>query len=134
MYISLCIWLLLLLMATETSTDTCMCMYLRILYTFNTYLFPTNCRDSVQAAMEEDAPGLLRVFSHQIAMLKIRWLMSRSLQVLIENGVTVDEMKLYGKNESNEPLDGLSFEDNFSELRAVISKVCHTCAHNLSYH
>lgn len=59
--------------------------------------------DSVQAAMEEDAPGLLRV--------------------LIENGVTVDEMKLYGKNESNEPLDGLSFEDNFSELRAVISKL-----------
>lgn len=41
---------------------TCMCMYLRILYTFNPYLFPTNCRDSVQAAMEEDAPGLLQVF------------------------------------------------------------------------
>ncbi|XP_049372233.1 uncharacterized protein LOC125837133 [Solanum verrucosum] len=59
--------------------------------------------DSVQAAMEEDAPGLL--------------------QVLLEKGVSIDEMKLYGKNESNEPLDDLSSEDNFSELQAVISKL-----------
>ncbi|XP_055828999.1 uncharacterized protein LOC129897280 [Solanum dulcamara] len=59
--------------------------------------------DSVQAAMEEDAPGLL--------------------QILLEKGVSVDEMKLYGKNESNEPLDDLSSEDNFSELQAVISKL-----------
>ncbi|KAG5574178.1 hypothetical protein H5410_054312, partial [Solanum commersonii] len=70
--------------------------------------------DSVQAAMEEDAPGLL--------------------QVLLEKGVSIDEMKLYGKNESNEPLDDLSSEDNFSELQAVISKVCHTCTHDLSFH
>ncbi|XP_059307331.1 uncharacterized protein LOC132058924 isoform X1 [Lycium ferocissimum] len=59
--------------------------------------------DSVEVAMEEDAPGLL--------------------QVLLEKGVSVDEMKLFGENESNEPIDDLSSEDSFSELEAVISKL-----------
>ncbi|MCD9637805.1 hypothetical protein HAX54_021309 [Datura stramonium] len=59
--------------------------------------------DSVQVAMEEDAPGLL--------------------QALLEKGVSIDEMKLYGKSESNEPLDDFSSEDNLSELRAVLSKL-----------
>ncbi|CAN4114777.1 unnamed protein product [Withania somnifera] len=59
--------------------------------------------DSVQTAMEEDAPGLLKL--------------------LLEKGVSIDELKLYGKSESDEPLDDLSSEDSFSELQAVISKV-----------
>nr|XP_016499280.1 PREDICTED: uncharacterized protein LOC107817901 isoform X1 [Nicotiana tabacum]XP_016499281.1 PREDICTED: uncharacterized protein LOC107817901 isoform X1 [Nicotiana tabacum] len=59
--------------------------------------------ESVEVAMEEDAPGLL--------------------QVLLEKGISVDEIKLYGENESNEPLDDLTSEDSFSELEAVISKL-----------
>ncbi|CAN4126846.1 unnamed protein product [Withania somnifera] len=61
------------------------------------------CPDSIQTAMEEDAPGLLKL--------------------LLQKGVSVNELKLYGKNESDEPLDDLSFEGSFSELQAVISKV-----------
>ncbi|XP_009792878.1 uncharacterized protein [Nicotiana sylvestris] len=59
--------------------------------------------ESVEVAMEEDAPGLL--------------------QVLLEKGISVDEIKLYGENENNEPLDDLTSEDSFSELEAVISKL-----------
>lgn len=58
----------------------------------------------------------------------------RSLQVLLAKGVNVDEIKLYGESERDEPLDDLSTEDSFSELQAVISKVLHTCAHDLSCH
>ncbi|XP_027332150.1 uncharacterized protein LOC113847328 isoform X4 [Abrus precatorius] len=69
-----------------------------------------NCRrkrkktatDSVQTALEEDAPGLL--------------------QVLLDKGVLVDEIKLYGEKEDNEALDESFFEDSFSELEAVITK------------
>ncbi|KAA8547704.1 hypothetical protein F0562_004133 [Nyssa sinensis] len=59
--------------------------------------------DSVETALEEDAPGLL--------------------QVLVDKGVTVNEIKLYGEMESNEPLDDSFSEDGFAELEAVISKL-----------
>ncbi|KAK4359981.1 hypothetical protein RND71_022210 [Anisodus tanguticus] len=59
--------------------------------------------DLVEVAMEEDAPGLL--------------------QILLGKGISAGEIKLYGENESNEPLDDLSSEDSFSELEAVISKL-----------
>uniref|UniRef100_A0A2N9ETB0 Uncharacterized protein n=1 Tax=Fagus sylvatica TaxID=28930 RepID=A0A2N9ETB0_FAGSY len=62
--------------------------------------------DSVETAMEEDAPGLLKV--------------------LIDKGVSVDEIKLYGETESDEALDESLIEDSFSELEAVISKVCNS--------
>ncbi|XP_058179662.1 uncharacterized protein LOC131298300 isoform X2 [Rhododendron vialii] len=57
--------------------------------------------DSVETAMEEDAPGLL--------------------QVLIEKGVLVNEIKLYGEPESGEAID--DSEDSFSELEDVILKL-----------
>ncbi|KAH7851682.1 hypothetical protein Vadar_015304 [Vaccinium darrowii] len=57
--------------------------------------------DSVETAMEEDAPGLL--------------------QILIEKGVLVNEIKLYGEPESGEAID--DSEDSFSELEDVISKL-----------
>ncbi|KAL3838701.1 hypothetical protein ACJIZ3_023292 [Penstemon smallii] len=59
--------------------------------------------DSVETAMEEDAPGLL--------------------QVLIEKGVAVNEIKLYGEPESNDALDDSPSEDNFAELESVIGKL-----------
>ncbi|KAK4276369.1 hypothetical protein QN277_019326 [Acacia crassicarpa] len=59
--------------------------------------------DSVQTALEEDAPGLL--------------------QVLIDKGVLVDEIKLYGGVESDEALDESFCEDSFAELEVVISKL-----------
>nr|KYP42211.1 hypothetical protein KK1_036396 [Cajanus cajan] len=59
--------------------------------------------DSVQEALEEDAPGLL--------------------QVLLEKGVLVDEIKLYGEMEDDEALDESFSEDSFSELEAVITKI-----------
>ncbi|KAL8038303.1 hypothetical protein ABFX02_11G098000 [Erythranthe guttata] len=58
--------------------------------------------DSVETAMEEDAPGLL--------------------QVLIEKGVSVNDIKLYGEPECND-LDVSSIKDSFSELEEVISKL-----------
>lgn len=42
---------------------------------------------------------------------------------MIEKGVSLDEIKLYGESESKDALDDSSTEDNFSELEAVISKV-----------
>ncbi|XP_047151171.1 uncharacterized protein LOC124823080 isoform X2 [Vigna umbellata] len=70
-----------------------------------------NCRrkrkktatDSVQEALEEDAPGLL--------------------QVLLDKGVLVDEIKLYGEEENDETLDESFGEDSFSELEAVMAKI-----------
>ncbi|KAK7276232.1 hypothetical protein RIF29_17369 [Crotalaria pallida] len=59
--------------------------------------------DSVQTALEEDAPGLL--------------------QALLDKGVLVDEIKLYGETEDDEPLDESLCEDSFSDLEAVISKI-----------
>ncbi|XP_073154835.1 uncharacterized protein [Henckelia pumila] len=59
--------------------------------------------DSIEVAMEEDAPGLL--------------------QVLLEKGVSLNEIKLYGESESQDALDDSYTEDNFSELEAVISKL-----------
>ncbi|CAL0307660.1 unnamed protein product [Lupinus luteus] len=59
--------------------------------------------DSVQTALEEDAPGLL--------------------QALLDKGVLVDEIKLYGESGDDEPLDESHCEDSFSELEAVISKI-----------
>ncbi|CAH9113018.1 unnamed protein product [Cuscuta europaea] len=59
--------------------------------------------DSVELAMEEDAPGLLKA--------------------LLEKGVAVHEIKLYGEPESNEPVDDLSTEDSFAELEEIIIKL-----------
>ncbi|KAK7385675.1 hypothetical protein VNO78_31460 [Psophocarpus tetragonolobus] len=59
--------------------------------------------DSVQEALEEDAPGLL--------------------QVLLDKGVLVDEIKLYGEKEDDEVLDESLCENSFSELEAVITKI-----------
>ncbi|XP_019185619.1 PREDICTED: uncharacterized protein LOC109180469 isoform X2 [Ipomoea nil] len=59
--------------------------------------------DSVEEALEEDAPGLLKV--------------------LLEKGVSVDDIKLYGEPENNEALDDLPTEDSFSELEEIISKL-----------
>lgn len=47
-------------------------------------------------------------------------------QVLIDKGVSVDEIKLYGEMESDEALDESYIEESFSELEAVITKVCHS--------
>ncbi|KAK6127451.1 hypothetical protein DH2020_038800 [Rehmannia glutinosa] len=59
--------------------------------------------DSVETAMEEDAPGLLKV--------------------LVENGVSIDEIKLYGEPESDDALEDSSTKDNFAELEEVITKL-----------
>ncbi|RDX85251.1 hypothetical protein CR513_33589, partial [Mucuna pruriens] len=59
--------------------------------------------DSVQEALEEDAPGLL--------------------QVLLDKGVLVDEIKLYGDAEDDEGLDESFSEDSFSELEGVMTKI-----------
>ncbi|KAK1423612.1 hypothetical protein QVD17_18917 [Tagetes erecta] len=59
--------------------------------------------DSVETALEEDAPGLLKV--------------------LIEKGVLVDEIKLYGANEGDEPVDESMVEESFSDLEDVITKI-----------
>ncbi|WCJ25204.1 hypothetical protein M5689_007108 [Euphorbia peplus] len=59
--------------------------------------------DSIETALEEDAPGLL--------------------QVLIEKGVSVDEMKLYGETDSDEPIDESFTENGFADLESVISKI-----------
>ncbi|XP_030511372.1 uncharacterized protein LOC115725838 isoform X1 [Rhodamnia argentea] len=59
--------------------------------------------DSVETALDEDAPGLLKV--------------------LLDQGVTVDEIKLYGEAECNELVDESSINDGFAELEDVISKL-----------
>ncbi|XP_047956949.1 uncharacterized protein LOC125202569 isoform X2 [Salvia hispanica] len=59
--------------------------------------------DSIETAMEEDAPGLL--------------------QVLIDKGVALDEIKLYGEPESKDALDDSFMQDSFGELEEVITKL-----------
>ncbi|XP_022727740.1 uncharacterized protein LOC111283439 isoform X2 [Durio zibethinus] len=59
--------------------------------------------DSVLTALEEDAPGLLKV--------------------LLDNGVSVDEIKLYGESENDDALDESFNEGSFSELEAVMTKL-----------
>ncbi|CAL9184031.1 unnamed protein product [Musa hybrid cultivar] len=59
--------------------------------------------DSVERALEEDAPGLL--------------------QVLLDKGITIDEIKLYGAAEDDEALEISSSDDNFEELETVITKI-----------
>ncbi|XP_023637473.1 uncharacterized protein LOC17882151 isoform X2 [Capsella rubella] len=59
--------------------------------------------DSIETALEEDAPGLL--------------------QVLIQQGVSVDELRLYGENEgSGVSSDDSLLDESFSELEDVISQ------------
>lgn len=43
--------------------------------------------------------------------------------MLIEKGVSVNEIKLYGEPESNDALDDSSMKDSFAELEVVITKV-----------
>lgn len=43
--------------------------------------------------------------------------------MLIDKGVLVDEIRLYGGVESDDALDDSLNENNFSELEAVMSKV-----------
>ncbi|KAK9105930.1 hypothetical protein Scep_022774 [Stephania cephalantha] len=59
--------------------------------------------DSVETALEEDAPGLLKV--------------------LMDKGIAIDEMKLYGDPESADLLDASTDDDSFQDLEAVMSKV-----------
>ncbi|KAF4392552.1 hypothetical protein F8388_000679 [Cannabis sativa] len=67
--------------------------------------------DSAETALEEDAPGLL--------------------QVLIEKGISTNEIKLYGQMESDEALDESS-SGSFSELESVIMKMA-ICKNELRY-
>ncbi|KAJ8761758.1 hypothetical protein K2173_004568 [Erythroxylum novogranatense] len=59
--------------------------------------------DSVETALEEDAPGLL--------------------QALLGQGVNVHEIKLYGETENDEAIDESFIEDSFAEFEAVMSKL-----------
>lgn len=59
--------------------------------------------DSAETALEEDAPGLL--------------------QVLVEQGVSLEEIKLYGEADNDEAIDESFIEDGFGELEAVMSKL-----------
>ncbi|OMO52670.1 hypothetical protein CCACVL1_29124 [Corchorus capsularis] len=59
--------------------------------------------DSVETALEEDAPGLLKV--------------------LLDQGVSVDEIKLYGESENDDVIDDSFNENSFSELEAVMTKL-----------
>ncbi|KAG7602484.1 hypothetical protein AtNW77_Chr5g0100601 [Arabidopsis thaliana] len=59
--------------------------------------------DSIETALEEDAPGLL--------------------QVLIQQGVTVDELRLYGNEGGDVPSDDSLLNEGFSEFEDVISQL-----------
>ncbi|KAF9664085.1 hypothetical protein SADUNF_Sadunf17G0119500 [Salix dunnii] len=59
--------------------------------------------DSVETALEEDAPGLL--------------------QVLVEQGISLEEIKLYGEADDDEAIAESFIEDGFGELEAVMSKL-----------
>ncbi|KAI3976523.1 hypothetical protein MKX01_008381 [Papaver californicum] len=59
--------------------------------------------DCAETALEEDAPGLL--------------------QVLVEKGILLDEIKLYGGMESEDALDSSFDENSFEDLQGVISKL-----------
>ncbi|KAB2075046.1 hypothetical protein ES319_A07G193100v1 [Gossypium barbadense] len=71
--------------------------------------------DSVVTALEEDAPELLK------------------LQVLRDQGVSVDEIKLYGESENYDALDESFNEDSFSELEAVMTKLFSQRSHFLKF-
>lgn len=43
--------------------------------------------------------------------------------MLVEQGVSVDEIKLYGEADNDEAIDESFIEDGFSELEDVMSKV-----------
>lgn len=58
--------------------------------------------DSVETALEEDSPGLL--------------------QILLDKGITVEEMKLYKEDGDVEPME-TSGDDSFQELKSVMSKL-----------
>ncbi|KAI3883508.1 hypothetical protein MKX03_010521 [Papaver bracteatum] len=60
----------------------------------------TNCAET---ALEEDAPGLLKV--------------------LVDKGILLDEIKLYGGIESEDALDSSFDENSFEDLQGVISKL-----------
>ncbi|KAJ0974924.1 hypothetical protein J5N97_016889 [Dioscorea zingiberensis] len=61
--------------------------------------------DSVEKALEEDAPGLL--------------------EVLLDKGITVGEIKLYGDaNDADDPIDVSLDENSFEDLERVITKFC----------
>ncbi|CAO2820326.1 unnamed protein product [Amaranthus hypochondriacus] len=59
--------------------------------------------DSVETALEEDAPGLLKV--------------------LLDKGVSAEEIKLYGEANTDDALDDSIGEVGFAELEAVISQL-----------
>ncbi|PKA53556.1 NAC domain-containing protein 8 [Apostasia shenzhenica] len=59
--------------------------------------------DSLEKALEEDAPGLL--------------------QVLLDRGIAVEEIKLYGDAEENDLLGSSLEEDSFQELETVMAKL-----------
>ncbi|KAI3854707.1 hypothetical protein MKW92_031789 [Papaver armeniacum] len=67
-------------------------------------------KDCKQTALEEDAPGLLKV--------------------LVEKGILLNEIKLYGGMESEDALDSSLDENSFEDLSGVISKVERTKAAN----
>ncbi|XP_038874728.1 uncharacterized protein LOC120067269 [Benincasa hispida] len=66
--------------------------------------------NSIETALEEDAPGLL--------------------QILVDKGVQVDEIKLYGEIETDDDLDESFSEDSFGELEDVISRCAYMCGQN----
>ncbi|XP_010549859.1 PREDICTED: uncharacterized protein LOC104820908 [Tarenaya hassleriana] len=59
--------------------------------------------NSIETALEEDAPGLL--------------------QVLLNQGVLVDELKLYGETDCFDDLNDSLIEESFSELEAIMSQL-----------
>lgn len=59
--------------------------------------------DSVETALEEDAPGLL--------------------QVLLDKGIAVEEIKLYGDVEDDEALEVSSTDESFDDLETVMTKL-----------
>ncbi|TYI74542.1 hypothetical protein E1A91_D07G207000v1 [Gossypium mustelinum] len=69
--------------------------------------------DSVVTALEEDAPELLKVLRDQ--------------------GVSVDEIRLYGESENYDALDESFNEDSFSELEAVMTKLFSQRSHFLKF-
>ncbi|WVZ56041.1 hypothetical protein U9M48_006627 [Paspalum notatum var. saurae] len=67
-----------------------------------TMLTTLTCRDSIEKALDEDAPGLL--------------------QILLNRGIAVEEIKLYGAEEDNDMLSDSS-ESNFEDLENVITNL-----------
>ncbi|KAL1213062.1 hypothetical protein V5N11_001066 [Cardamine amara subsp. amara] len=78
--------------------------YVKPLRIFRPWKRKRTATDSIEIALEEDAPGLL--------------------QVLIQLGVSVDELRLYGENEGgSDSSDDSLLEESFSELEDVISQL-----------